>query len=225
MRPSSGGKRLEEALGASMETMDARARAEVRARVLAEARKRRRGFFVTLPQRLVAGVALASMLSGGVAYALGEAMPGDALYPLKRASESALVGLLPSGRLERQVLVGIAARRAEEASRLGESGDLKATSDQLRELERAVEQASGPQGTLTEDETAKIREGVTEGAGPTHDAIDQIVPPVPGDGSMQPQPDMTSPSSPGTQMPSSPFPSQETSSGQMGGSGPTGSWK
>lgn len=191
MKPSEHDSRrdLGEALRGCAEPMDARAKAEIRGRVLASARTipaRRTSWRV--PQRIAAGVAIATALSGGVAYAASDAMPGDFLYPVKRAIENAAVALLPGGEIERQVLVGIAARRADEAAQLHQVGPAELSTEALRELRDALERVSGPRSTLTEDEEARIRESAGEQGDATRDVVDDVIGPSRSEGPGTPQP-------------------------------------
>jgi hypothetical protein len=224
MNPSNDRRPLDQTLKASAPHMERDAHRRVRATVIAAVRHDtvRHARLLSLPQRVAAAVAALSVLTGGVAYAAGEALPGDALYPLKRASENALVALLPSGELEHKVLLGIAARRAEEAACLGQrSGNLEQSIEDLR---GAVERVQGPDGSLTHEETERIRENVGSCPAPTSGAIDSIVPPANG-GNMQQQgapgenggQSDTPQSSPGT--PSGDGESHETSGGMQPRSG------
>lgn len=212
MRPTD--KRIDdtvaEVLRESFEPMDPQAKTAVRERVLHEARAhRRRGVLLTLPRRVAAAAVVATTLTGGLAYATNASLPGDALYPLKRAAENALVALLPSGALERHVLVELAARRAQEASRLEVRGDHELTSETLGEFRKAYEKASGPDGELADDETARIRENVSEQSGATKTEVDEATVPQNGSqGSGQQQPEGSS----------GPGPTEEPAPGPSGGS-------
>lgn len=177
-----------EALRDCAEPMDARAKAEIRARVLASAGSSpARSSFWSMPQRIAAGVAIATALSGGVAYAASGALPGDFLYPVKRALEVVTLRVLPEGELERRVLVGIAARRAHEAARMHDEGSTEVSADALRELRNALERVSGEGSKLTDDEEVQIRDNAGE-QGDAHDVVDDVIGPQNGEGSGTPQP-------------------------------------
>lgn len=87
------------------------------------------------PRRIFARVALAAALVGvglpGVAWAASEnALPGEVLYPVKRAFEEAQIAVAGNPADEAAVLLEIAAERLREAAMA-----------QSRELENVVEQA------------------------------------------------------------------------------------
>lgn len=169
----------EEALRTSFEQMDAASRAAVRRRVLATARQTRSvGFLASMPQRVTAAAVAFTTLAGGVAYAANESMPGDALYAVKRAGEDALVALLPSGSLERHLLVGIAARRAAEVAQLEGEGASTQMQQMLNEFHRAVHEITAAQGALDEGEAARIRENAETGSGTTQSRIEEMISPT-----------------------------------------------
>ncbi|MEU7832711.1 DUF5667 domain-containing protein [Nonomuraea sp. NPDC049129] len=86
-----------------------------------------------LSQAATFGLAAAMMLS---AFATYHALPGDTLYPLKRAAESTLVRLSTDDvqRAERE-LVSAKTRAAEVAQLLGSSGDGPLVTKTLKEME------------------------------------------------------------------------------------------
>lgn len=221
MRPSSNRDdiTLAEALRESFETMDPEAKVDIRERVVSSARaSRRRGLFVTAPQRLAAALVAGTTLLGGVAYAANGALPGDVLYPVKRAGEDVLVALLPSGALERHVLVGIAARRAEEAAHLESQGERQQTREMLNEFEEAVRRAIGEQGVLDEAEAARIREQVGVEAGTTNSEVNEIIAPQGPSGSEGPSQDPgTSGSGSGSGSPEEPPAGDGPGDGSSGG--------
>lgn len=180
--------RLSDALAGSREVMDPPVKADVRARVM-EGAGRPRGFLVTAPRRIAVALAVTTALSGGVAYAADGALPGDFLYPVKRAIENAIVAVLPEGDLERTALVEIARRRAEEAAQLQIEGPAELSTDSLRELRDALEQVAEP-GGLTREEEAQIRESAGEQGGPVHETVDDVV------GSSGEEPGVSGPSGP-----------------------------
>ncbi len=94
-------------------------RRAVRTRIIAHARAdvrlaRSRALF----KRAAVALALTTAMASGASFAVEGTVPGDALYPVKRASETVTLALLPAGRLEDLMLARIAVRRAEEALRV-----------------------------------------------------------------------------------------------------------
>jgi hypothetical protein len=195
-------------------------KSDVRRRVMAAARDSQRARFWGFSRQLAAGVTAFTVMSGGLAYAANQAMPSDALYPLKRAGENVLIWLLPSGALEHGMLVKIAARRAEEASALS-TGDEGQVGEALRELERAVEQAAERHdGVLSPQDSEQIRERIEPNDAPAGQVIDKITAPGPigtqPGPAPQPQPGPGEPADTGT-------PGSGTSESPGPGSGSDGS--
>ncbi len=85
---------------------------------------RRRGFgwrpAYTLASMLIAVALLAGTV--GVAYASGEALPGDSLYGLKRGLERAALALTASSAVDTRLLLQFADRRLGEADELLQRG-------------------------------------------------------------------------------------------------------
>lgn len=164
-----------EALQCARETMPTDARARVRSRVLTEIRAQARPqCFAAHTRRIAAAVAAFTMFGGGVAYAANGALPGDALYRVKRAAENAIVAVLPAGELENRLLVGLAERRAEEIGELvrrqeATEVDISATLTQLR---TSVENAAAA-STLEEQELLRIRSQAGDVPEWARDAIEQ----------------------------------------------------
>ncbi|NTW29172.1 MAG: hypothetical protein HGA39_07405 [Coriobacteriia bacterium] len=153
------------ALRTAAESMPDQARADVRRRVMSTIQPRTRsGFFLAQSRRIAAAVTAATVLfGGGVAYAANGSLPGSTLYPVKRAVENAIVAVLPTGSLERQVLVGLAERRAEEAGALARrtgatQADVAGVLEQLRD---SVHIAGGVTG-LQEQELLRIQSRIGE---------------------------------------------------------------
>lgn len=176
-----------EALAAAREAMPADASARVRARVMAEARgarpaaHRRPQFLAVVagPRRVAAAaMALAVFGGGGVAYAANTALPGDALYPLKRSAENAVVAVLPAGELENRLLVGLAERRAEEVRALfgrpdASEDDVLAAITELRNSLRNAASATA----LTEEELLRIRASIGDVPEWARQAVDDAMAP------------------------------------------------
>ncbi len=79
--------------------------------------------------RAAAVFTVGATLLGGVSFASAAALPGDALYGVKRGAESVAIAILPEGVLEREFLFKVADRRAEEIRRLiAEGADPRACS-------------------------------------------------------------------------------------------------
>lgn len=75
---------------------------------------------------------VASLLSGGVAYAADSAVPGDALYGVDRSMETIRLGLIGDPRTRAEYQLGIASERLQEAETLSRTAD-------VRHLETAME--------------------------------------------------------------------------------------
>lgn len=164
-----------EALRRARETMPTDARTRVRSRVMAEVHAEARPrFFAAQSRRIATAAAAFTMLGGGVAYAANGTLPGDALYPVKRAAENAIVAVLPAGEVENRLLVGLAERRAEEIGELvrrqeATEADISATLTQLR---NSVENAAAA-STLEEQELLRIRSEAGDVPEWARDAIEQ----------------------------------------------------
>jgi len=164
-----------QALGRARETMPADVHARVRNRVMTGVRAQARPpFFAAQSRRIAAAATAFTMLGGGVAYAADAALPGDALYPVKRAAESAVVALLPAGELENAVLVRLAERRAEEIGELVRQQEATAVdiSATLLQLRNSVENAAAV-SALEEQELVRIRNEAGEVPEWARDAIEQ----------------------------------------------------
>lgn len=168
---------LSEALGRAAEPLSDDARAAIKTHVMGEVRASRRGSLIVLASHRVAAAATAfAVLGSGVAYAADRSLPGDPLYGVKIAAENAAVSILPPGRLENRVLVGIAARRAAETARLARKGsEPEAVEESLGALREAVRQATPAEGTLGEEEAHRIREHGADAPVQTREAIDDAV--------------------------------------------------
>lgn len=116
--------------------------------------KRRRLAYLGLPAYRLAGVLLALTLligSVGVAYASGEALPGDNLYGVKRGLERAALAISPSAEGDSELFLKHANRRIAEVEELvlrGRGSDLGAALEGyenavLRGLEIASEHGAG----------------------------------------------------------------------------------
>lgn len=127
-------------------------------------------------RRLAATLAALTLLASGAAYATERALPGDALYGVRRAAERALLAVLPSGRIEQRLLVGLAARRAEEAARLAREGaDPALVEDTLGDLGTAVRRAAESPGSLAPEDQKRIREHAAIAPEPTRSRIEETV--------------------------------------------------
>lgn len=168
---------LRETLGKAAEPLSASARAQIRERVMQGVRSDSRGGLFMLASHRVAALATAvAMLGGGVAYAANGSLPGEMLYGLKIAAENAAVWILPPGRLENRLLVGIAARRARETAALAREGSHQgAVDDSLGALREAVRQATPAEGTLGTEEAHRIRQQGADAPAQTREAIDDAV--------------------------------------------------
>ena len=208
---------LAAALGRAAEPLPDDARARIKSRVMDGVRPARAGWTARLAaHRLAAAFTTVAVLSGGTAYAANAALPGDPLYAVKRAGENALVALLPPGRLEQQLLVGLAARRAEEAATLARrgatAGEIEGSLDQLRS---AIGRAAPAEGALSEQDRERIRENAEGAPAPAREQIrDAVDAPTDGTGSGP----ATAPSSGGTDSGGS-SDQGDTGSGEGTGSG------
>jgi hypothetical protein len=74
----------------------------------------------------------------GVAYASGEALPGDSLYGVKRGLERAALALTPSNAGDTQLLLQFADRRLGEADELLQRGQAADLAQALEGYETAI---------------------------------------------------------------------------------------
>lgn len=165
------------ALERSAEGMTDEARSRVRHTVMSSIRHTSRAhYFATISHRVAATAAALGMLGAGVAYAADNALPGDALYEIKRAAENALVAILPPEALENSVLVGVAGRRAEEAANLARDGAAdELISEAIGELRSAVQDAESVSGPLSGEEATRIQEQAQGAPEQTREAISNAV--------------------------------------------------
>lgn len=168
---------MTEAFARSAEHMTDDAHARVRHIVMSSIRHDSRAhYFATISHRVAAAAAAIGVVSAGVAYAADSALPGQALYEIKRGAEDALVAILPPGALENSVLVDVAGRRAEEAANLARSGaadDL--INDAIDEVRAAVIQAESAAGPLSGEETTRIEQRAQEAPVQTREAISSAI--------------------------------------------------
>lgn len=166
-----------DALERSAEHLTDDAHARVRHAVMSSIRRDSRAhYFATISHRVAATVAAVGILGTGVAYAADNALPGEALYEIKRAAENALVAILPPGALEDSVLVGMAGRRAEEAAILAADGAADHLIEEaIDELRAAVSEAEAVSGPLTGEETTRIQEQAQDAPQQTREAISNAV--------------------------------------------------
>lgn len=166
-----------DALGRSAEPMTDDAHARVRHTVMSSIRRDSRAhYFATISHRVAATAAAVGVLGAGVAYAADNALPGDALYKIKRAAENALVAILPPGALEDSVLVGVAGRRAEEAASLARDGAAAhLINNAIGEVRAAVREAEAVSGPLSGDEATHIQEQAQDAPAQTREAISNAV--------------------------------------------------
>lgn len=72
--------------------------------------------------RFAAGLGALALAGTAVATASASALPGDALYPVKQASEAVAVGIAPTDSARQEVLLAQADVRLDETARLLEQG-------------------------------------------------------------------------------------------------------
>lgn len=166
-----------DALERSAERLTDDAHARIRHTVMSSIRHTSRAhYFATISHRVAATAAALGMLGAGVAYAADNALPGDALYEIKRAAENALVAILPPEALENSVLVGVAGRRAEEAANLARDGAAdELISEAIGELRSAVQDAESVSGPLSGEEATRIQEQAQDAPEQTREAISNAV--------------------------------------------------
>lgn len=166
-----------EALERSAEQLSDESRSRIRRSVMASIRHDSRAhYFASISHRVAATAAAIGVLGTGVAYAADNALPGQALYEIKRGAEQALVAILPSGALEDSILVGVAGRRAEEAANLARNGAAEHLVDQaVGEVRAAVSSAEAVAGPLTGEEAARIQEQAQDAPVQTREAISNAV--------------------------------------------------
>lgn len=150
---------MERALRQAAEPMSPAARADVRRTVMAavDSSARRTGRRLTIRRTAVA-LAACVAVTGGVAYAASNALPGESLYPVKRGTEEALLGILPDGALERSLLLRIAERRTAEAAALAaQSGASDRYHHAIDDLRDAVHRATPEGEVLPEAEMERLQ--------------------------------------------------------------------
>jgi hypothetical protein len=206
------------ALSAARGGMPAAAKRAVRDRVMFAARSdTRRRAWVLVSRRAAFAFAITAALSSGVAYAAGNSLPGDLLYPVKRASESVAVALLPDGALQDGVLHAVAERRAVEAVRLAQHGVESGVFDHaMSELRDAMETAFPAGEGLPEREIERLRDRAEDVPAPQREQIESAIGAPSTSGNGEPAPDPAP--EPEPQPDPGPQGGQDSGSGQ-GGSG------
>ncbi len=112
-------------------SLEFRRASAVRMRNLVTARPRRvarQAWVLHWPQKrwatviVLIGLWACLLIGGGAVYASGDALPGDALYPVKRAAEVVQLNLARDEASHAQLRLNLAARRIEEAEALFNQG-------------------------------------------------------------------------------------------------------
>ncbi|WP_146607621.1 DUF5667 domain-containing protein [Spongiactinospora gelatinilytica] len=107
-------------------------------------------------QLTAVGVAFTLTVTGLVAY---RAVPGDTLYPLKRAAESTMVGLSTDERERAQRKLRTAEERAAEVARLlGTPGRVDLVEKTIRDMDRATRSAVCELGRVKRKDTKEEEE-------------------------------------------------------------------
>jgi hypothetical protein len=204
---------LRDAIHGAFEAMPADAKASTRHRVLVEASYTANPGRIRLAfARSAATFTTVAVLLTGTSYAAATAVPGDALYPVKRAVEEVHVALAPGG--SENALVRQTQTRAEEVRRLMEMDAPEAIIDQAamgfgEAATRAVKQAESPEDA--QRTVRKIEEGVAGQPPQVQQRVEEALPPGPGPGDSDGAPQSPAEDAPGTQGPGS-------GSGSEGGS-------
>ena len=92
--------------------------------------------------------------TAGVAYAAQEALPGEALYAVKRGLESARWALTVEPEAQVELLSALAAERVLEVEALAASGDNVLVEQTLEAYQQTLEQLQASAGTLPAGERA-----------------------------------------------------------------------
>jgi len=103
-------------------------------------------------QRLTAVIAAATamiMLSGSAVYAASGSVPGDLLYPVKRAAEDVSISFKPPGMARAQAELDLARIRLAEIKTLIKRGDKERIGTLVRELNGNLTAAGGWRSRLT----------------------------------------------------------------------------
>jgi hypothetical protein len=194
-----------EAIRSSYETLSDEAKASLRHRVLVEAS------YTAAPGRIQAVFARAAatfttvaVLLMGTSYAAATSVPGDPLYPVKRAAEEAHVALAPGG--PENALVRQTRTRAEEIRRLMEMDAPDSIIDQAavgfgEAATRAVKQAESAEEAART--VRKIQEGVSDQPPQVQNRVEEALPPGPGPGGSEDAPQSPAEDVPGAQGPGS----------------------
>jgi len=93
-------------------------------------------------RRLAALGSAFALLGTGMVYASQSSAPGNALYPVKRASEKVASSLAPTEQLKTTVVTGVIDRRAEEISHAEDAHDEHAVEKAVVEYKKAVTEAT-----------------------------------------------------------------------------------
>lgn len=89
--------------------------------------------------------------TAGVAYAAQEALPGEALYGVKRGLESARWSITVEPEAQVELLSGIAAERVREVAALAASGEDLLVGETLEAYQHTLEQLQAAAGRLPSD--------------------------------------------------------------------------
>ena len=196
-----------EAIRGAFETMPDEARAAMRHRVLVSASYSATPGRVKIAfSRAAATFTTVAVLLTGTSYAAAISVPGDALYPVKRAVEEVHVALAPGG--PENALVRQTKTRAEEVRRLMEMDAPEAIIDQAamgfgEAATRAVKQAGSPEEAA--HTVRKIEAGVAGQPPRVQQRVEEALPPGGSD---------SAPQSPAQDVPGA----QGSGSGSEGGS-------
>lgn len=192
--------RLRDAIGDAFEPMPADVRTAMRHRVLvATSYDAAPGRIRQAFARSAAVFTTVVVLMTGTSFAAAGAVPGDALYPLKRAVEEAHVVLAPGGPEE--ALVEQTQTRAEEVRRLMEMDAPEAMIDEAalgfgQAAARAIEQAQSPEDAAKT--VRRIEDAFSEQPKGVQERVEDVVP-----GSVSGAPQAPNETVPGVQGPGS----------------------
>lgn len=194
---------LDDLLSGVHETMPADARAAVRARVVAHAASGGRVARAKLVfTRSVVAFTTTTALLTGTAYAAASTVPGDALYPVKRAAEELRLAFSPQAQQD-EALMKMTRERASEVRALLEAeastSDVENAADDFGQAAgRAVDSQATSQAAAAV--AREIEKSVSEQPAAVRDAVQDKVPqtaPAPTPAPQPaPQPDPPSDASP-----------------------------
>ncbi|MBI2855558.1 MAG: DUF4382 domain-containing protein [Chloroflexi bacterium] len=104
------------------------------------------------------------VVGGGVTAASGDAVPGDALYPVKKATERVRLAFAFSDARQARLQIGLAERRIEEMVELAERGDADSLPRLIRGLQSHLTETRKLAGVVSVDGTGSLAQRLDRSA-------------------------------------------------------------